>query len=45
MAKAWDEWNSTMLPDQSDVNSGPLGYADDIADHFGLQRPTPPPRQ
>jgi arylsulfatase A-like enzyme len=45
MAKAWDEWNSTMLPDQSDVNSGPLGYADDIADHFGLQRPAPPPRQ
>jgi arylsulfatase A-like enzyme len=38
MAQAWDEWNSTMLPDRNDVSSGPLGYADELADHFGVVR-------
>lgn len=38
MVQSWDEWNSTMLPDRDDVRSGPLGYADELADHFGVQR-------
>jgi len=44
MKQAWDEWNSTMLPDMDDVRSGPLGYADDLADHFGVERPKRPGR-
>jgi arylsulfatase A-like enzyme len=39
MKQAWDEWNATMLPDRGDVSSGPVGYADELADHFGVQRP------
>ena len=38
MQQAWEEWNTTMLPDRNDVSSGPLGYADEVADHFGVQR-------
>ena len=38
MAREWDEWNATMLPDVNDISSGPLGYADQLADHFGVQR-------
>ena len=38
MVQAYEEWNTTMLPDQNDVSSGPLGYADELADHFGVQR-------
>lgn len=38
MAQAYDEWNATMLPDVNDISSGPLGYADELADHFGVQR-------
>ena len=38
MVQSWDEWNSTMLPDRNDVRSGPLGYADELADHFGIER-------
>jgi arylsulfatase A-like enzyme len=39
MTQAWDEWNATMLPDRDDIGSGPLGYADELADHFGALRP------
>ncbi len=35
------EWNATMLPDVNDVSSGPLGYADELADHFGVTRKRP----
>ena len=42
MVASWEEWNATMLPDRNDVRSGPLGYADDLADHFGLERPRRP---
>ena len=38
MAQAWDEWNATMLPDRNDVSTAPLGYADELADHYGVQR-------
>ncbi len=34
----YEAWNRTMLPDSEDVNSGPLGYADELADHFGVAR-------
>jgi arylsulfatase A-like enzyme len=34
-------WEATMLPDINGVNSGPLGYADELPDHFGVTRPTP----
>jgi len=43
MVQSYEEWNATMLPDQNGVASGPLGYADDLADHFGIQRPRVPP--
>jgi Lon protease-like protein len=36
MAQSYEEWNTTMLPDRNDVRSG--GYADELADHFGVQR-------
>ena len=39
LKQAYDEWNATMLPDRNDVSSGPLGYADQLADHFGVTRP------
>jgi arylsulfatase A-like enzyme len=42
MVAAYEEWNATMLPDASDVSSGPLGYADELADHFGVTRPRNP---
>ena len=38
MVLSYEEWNATMLPDQGDVSSGPLGYADELADHAGVQR-------
>ncbi len=39
MIKDYEAWDATMLPDINGVNSGPLGYADEVADHFGLTRP------
>jgi hypothetical protein len=36
--QAYEEWNATMLPDRDDIRSGPLGYADELADHVGVQR-------
>jgi arylsulfatase A-like enzyme len=38
MVQAYEEWNATMLADRNDISSGPLGYADELADHFGMQR-------
>jgi arylsulfatase A-like enzyme len=38
MLQAYEEWNAVMLPDGDDVSSTPLGYADQLADHFGVQR-------
>ncbi len=35
-------WEATMLPDMNGVSSGPLGFADELADHFGVTRPAPP---
>ena len=38
LKQSWEEWNTTMLPDMDDISSGPLGYADELADHFGVVR-------
>ncbi len=38
LVQSYDEWNATMLPDVNDISSGPLGYADEVADHFGVTR-------
>jgi arylsulfatase A-like enzyme len=38
MVQNYEEWNTAMLPDRSDVSSGPLGYANELADHVGVQR-------
>ena len=35
----YEAWNASMLPDRPDVNTGPLGYSDELADHFGIVRP------
>jgi arylsulfatase A-like enzyme len=40
MVADYEAWNATMLPDAPDVNTGPLGYADELADHFGVVRPS-----
>jgi arylsulfatase A-like enzyme len=37
----YEAWNATMLPDMNDVRTSPLGYADELADHFGVQRKPP----
>lgn len=34
----YEAWNASMLPEVNDVNTGPLGYADEVADHFGVTR-------
>lgn len=41
MVQSWEEWNSTMLPDENEVNSSPIGFADELADHYGVQRRPP----
>lgn len=41
MKQYYEVWNTTMLPDADDVTTGPLGYADEVADHFGVQRTVP----
>jgi arylsulfatase A-like enzyme len=38
MVETYAEWNATMLPEIDGVNTGPLGFADELADHFGVQR-------
>ena len=42
MVASWEEWNGTMLADRNDVRTSPLGYADELADHFGVERPRRP---
>ncbi len=37
----YEAWNATMLPDVNDIRSGPFGYADEVADHIGMQRKPP----
>jgi arylsulfatase A-like enzyme len=44
MVATYEEWNSTMLPDMNGVSSGPLGFADQVADHFGVARPARNPQ-
>ena len=36
-------WNATMLPENPRANSSPIGYDDQLADHFGVRRATPQP--
>jgi arylsulfatase A-like enzyme len=38
MVQAYEEWNATMLPDRDDIRSTTLGFADELADHVGVQR-------
>jgi arylsulfatase A-like enzyme len=33
----YEAWNAGMLPDSPDISSGPLGFSDELADHFGVQ--------
>jgi arylsulfatase A-like enzyme len=42
MVAEYENWNAGMLPDRADIASGPLGYADTTADHFGMERPRRP---
>ena len=39
MIKDYEDWDATMLPDMNGVNSSPIGYADELADHYGVTRP------
>jgi arylsulfatase A-like enzyme len=38
----YEAWNATMLPELPEVNTGPLGYADQLADRYGVQRKARP---
>jgi arylsulfatase A-like enzyme len=38
MLADYEAWNAGMLPDIPEISSGPLGYADELADHFGVER-------
>ncbi len=42
MVADYENWNASMLPDNPAINSGPLGYSDVTADHFGVDRPARP---
>ncbi len=44
MVKDYEAWDATMLPDMNGVSTSPLGYADELADHYGVTRPPAPPR-
>ena len=35
-------WNAAMLPEDPASTSIPFAYGDEIADHFGVQRPAQP---
>jgi arylsulfatase A-like enzyme len=39
MSADYERWNATMLPLVPESPSGPLGYGDVTADHFGMERP------
>ena len=39
MIKDYETWEATMLPDMNGVNSSPIGFADELADHYGVTRP------
>jgi arylsulfatase A-like enzyme len=36
----YEAWNATMLPDSADISTVPLGFSDELADHFGVVRPS-----
>lgn len=38
MMKEYEAWHATMLPIDPASNTGPFGYADQVADHFGVVR-------
>jgi arylsulfatase A-like enzyme len=38
LIEEYEAWNATMLPDLAGVNTSPLGFADELADHYGVQR-------
>jgi arylsulfatase A-like enzyme len=38
LVEEYEAWNATMLPDMDGVRSSPFGYADELADHFGVRR-------
>jgi arylsulfatase A-like enzyme len=38
MLHDYEIWNRSMLPDRNDIGSGPLGFADELADHYGVQQ-------
>jgi hypothetical protein len=40
MVADYEAWNATMLPDSPDISTGPLGFSDELADHFGVVRPS-----
>ena len=43
MIKGYEEWNAAMLPDIDGISTSPIGYADELADHYGVERPPAPP--
>jgi arylsulfatase A-like enzyme len=38
MIASYEEWNAGMLPDMPEIQSGPLAYADELADQIGVKR-------
>jgi arylsulfatase A-like enzyme len=39
MIAEYENWNATMLPEDPGAGSGPIGFANQVADRPGLQRP------
>ena len=38
LVNEYEEWSATMLPEDPAANSGPIGYANQLADHPGVTR-------
>ena len=38
MISSYEKWNSGMLPDIPEIQTGPLAYSDELADQFGVKR-------
>jgi arylsulfatase A-like enzyme len=38
LVNEYEDWHATMLPEDPAANSGPVGYANQLADHPGITR-------
>lgn len=43
LVNEYEAWSAMMLPEDPESSSGPVGYANERADHYGVTRPAAPP--